>query len=74
ENVEKEAINALNELKKYRDNGLVRQKLKELKEVAQSDKNILPIMIETVESYATIQEICDILRDVFGEYQSPKTI
>ncbi|MBD3227125.1 MAG: methylmalonyl-CoA mutase [Candidatus Lokiarchaeota archaeon] len=74
ESVEDKAIEALNQLKKSRDNDLVERKLKKLKEVAQSDKNIMPMMIETVKSYATIQEICDVLREVFGEYQSPKTI
>jgi len=29
-------------------------------------------MIETVKTYATVQEICDVLREVFGEYQSPQ--
>ena len=47
-------------------------KLNELKKVAQSSENIMPIMIETVKTYATIQEICDVLRDVFGEYRSPQ--
>jgi methylmalonyl-CoA mutase N-terminal domain/subunit len=32
----------------------------------------MPIMIETVKSYATTQEISDVLREVFGEYQSPQ--
>ncbi|MHA1309562.1 MAG: acyl-CoA mutase large subunit family protein [Candidatus Helarchaeota archaeon] len=72
--IEKRAIESLNELKRNRDESLVEKNLKKLKEIAQSDENIMPIMIETVKSYATIEEICNILREVFGEYQGPKTI
>jgi methylmalonyl-CoA mutase N-terminal domain/subunit len=32
----------------------------------------MPVMIETVKTYATIQEICDVLREIFGEYDSPQ--
>ncbi|MFW9877557.1 MAG: methylmalonyl-CoA mutase, partial [Candidatus Thorarchaeota archaeon] len=72
EDSEKRIIEAINELKKSRDEKLVRQKLNDLRKIAQSSENIMPIMIEVVKSYATIQEICDILRDVFGEYESPQ--
>ncbi|HUX98860.1 MAG TPA: methylmalonyl-CoA mutase family protein [Candidatus Deferrimicrobium sp.] len=71
QNVEKRAIESLQELKQSRDESLVQEKLKELKRVAQSTENIMPIMIEAVKSYATIQEICDILREVFGVYKAP---
>lgn len=69
---EKKIVVSLNELRKTRDEGLIQEKLAELKKIAQSTKNIIPIMIETVKTYATIQEICDALREVFGEYQSPQ--
>ncbi|MHA1275815.1 MAG: acyl-CoA mutase large subunit family protein [Candidatus Helarchaeota archaeon] len=69
--VEQHTIKVLNELRKNRDNSLVKTKLSELHKVAESNENIMPIMIETVKSYATIQEICDILRDVFGVYKAP---
>ena len=63
---------ALKNLKEHRNENLVKEKLNQLKEVANSSENIMPIMIETVKTYATVQEICDVLRDVFGEYQSPQ--
>ena len=63
---------ALKNLKEVRNENLVREKLEELKKVAESSENIMPIMIETVKSYATTQEISDVLREVFGEYQSPQ--
>jgi methylmalonyl-CoA mutase N-terminal domain/subunit len=69
---ENSIIEALKNLKQHRNESLVKEKLNQLKEVANSSENIMPIMIETVKTYATIQEICDILREVFGQYQSPQ--
>ncbi|MFX0058330.1 MAG: methylmalonyl-CoA mutase [Candidatus Hodarchaeota archaeon] len=67
---ERRIIDSLKVLKKIRNEKSVKEKLQELKQVAESSVNIMPVMIETVKAYATIQEICDILREVFGEYQS----
>ena len=69
---EQKIISSLGELKKSRDETLVETKLAELKKVAESAKNIMPIMIEVVKTYATIEEICSVLREVFGEYKSPQ--
>jgi methylmalonyl-CoA mutase N-terminal domain/subunit len=70
--IEKEIIENLNSLKEKRDNKMVLEKLEELSEVARSSENIMPIIIELVKNYATVQEICDILREIFGVYQSPE--
>lgn len=69
---EHKIIVSLQDLKKNRNNMLVKENLNELKKVAQSSDNIMPIMIETVKNYATIEEICNVLREAFGEYQSPQ--
>jgi methylmalonyl-CoA mutase N-terminal domain/subunit len=69
---EDKIISSLNDLKTNRDENLVKEKLNLLKNIANSSENIMPIMIETVKTYATIQEICDVLREAFGEYQSPQ--
>jgi methylmalonyl-CoA mutase N-terminal domain/subunit len=69
---EKRIKESLKNLKEVRNENLVREKLEELKRVAESSENIMPIMIETVKTYATTQEISDVLREVFGEYQSPQ--
>lgn len=71
--IEKKVIKSLNDLKNQRDNKLIQEKLKELKKVAKSSDNIMPIVIELVRVYATVQEICDVLREVFGVYKSPVT-
>jgi len=67
---EQKIISSLSELKKNRNENQVKAKLAELKEVAKTSKNIMPIMIEVVKTYATIEEICGVLREVFGEYRS----
>ena len=69
---EQKILNLLKELKETRDEELVKDQLNKLKSVVKSSKNIMPTMIETVKSYATIQEICDVIREVFGEYKSPQ--
>ncbi len=64
--MQKEKIRAL---KDDRDNKKVEDDLKALKEAASGDENLMPYIIEAVKSYSTLGEICDVLRDVFGEYQ-----
>jgi methylmalonyl-CoA mutase N-terminal domain/subunit len=65
-------INSMIELKATRDEELVNENLAKLRIVAHSSENLMPIILKTVKSYATIQEICDVLREVFGEYESPQ--
>lgn len=61
--------NKLKKIKEERDNGIVAQKLEHLKSVARSDDNIMPAMIEAVKAQATLGEISDALREVFGEFK-----
>ncbi len=70
ENAEKVQIARLKEIKQNRDNKKVAELLRELqKAAAQEEVNLMPYFIECVKAYATLQEICDTLREVFGEYQ-----
>ena len=69
QSIEQQKIKELEELRKTRDNDQVREYLNRLKEAVKKGENIMPIMIETVKSYATLQEICDVLREIFGEYK-----
>jgi methylmalonyl-CoA mutase N-terminal domain/subunit len=69
EKAEKVQIERLKEVKKSRDSKMVAGLLKKLKgEAAQEEVNLFPTLIECVKTYATVQEICDTLREVFGEY------
>ena len=56
-------------LKAERDNDYVANSLKVLKEKANSDDNLMPYILDSVKAYATLGEICDVLREVFGEYE-----
>lgn len=59
----------LEKLRAERDNNKVDQSLEALKKAAQTDENLMPLIIEAVRNYATLGEICQVLRNVFGEYQ-----
>ena len=69
-----EQMEALARLKAQRDNAAVEQKLAALKAAASGEDNLMPHFLSCVQSYATLGEICDTLRGVFGEYQAPTTI
>jgi len=55
--------------KKERDNGAVKKALAKVKAAAVADDNLMPPILEAVKAYATLQEIADQMRAVFGEYK-----
>lgn len=61
-------------LKQRRNNGQVQESLKKLSEVINTGENLMPQLIETVKSYATIGEICKVMRQQLGEHKSPTHI
>ncbi|GAB6283027.1 MAG: methylmalonyl-CoA mutase family protein [Ignavibacterium sp.] len=67
--VQEEQIKFLNKIKNERDNFLVKNKLSELKNACKEDKNLMSFILDSVRSYATVGEICDTMREVFGEYK-----
>jgi methylmalonyl-CoA mutase N-terminal domain/subunit len=56
-------------LRARRDNGPVRKTLSALERAAEGADNTMPFILDAVRAYATLGEICDALRDVFGSYQ-----
>ncbi len=62
-------IERLKKLKKERDNDKVMTALKKLRESALLGENLIPPIIECVEAYATVGEISDTLREIWGEYR-----
>jgi methylmalonyl-CoA mutase N-terminal domain/subunit len=56
-------------LRARRDNEKVAASLKNIKQATHDEKNIMPFVIEAVENYATLGEIADSLREIYGEYQ-----
>jgi methylmalonyl-CoA mutase N-terminal domain/subunit len=65
-------LDRLAEVKRSRSGDEVRRVLKELQTAAeQPDVNLMPLLVEAVEAYATVGEITGALRDVWGEYRQP---
>jgi methylmalonyl-CoA mutase N-terminal domain/subunit len=67
-------IAKLKQLKAERDNVAVGAAMKNLKKCAQGSDNLMPPIMEAVKCYATLGEICDTLREVFGEYTAVSTL
>ncbi len=66
--MEIEQLESLKAMKGKRDAAAVAASLKELRQVAESGDNLLPIIVSAVKTYATLGEVCGVLREVFGEY------
>jgi methylmalonyl-CoA mutase N-terminal domain/subunit len=56
-------------VRERRDDEAVEQRLDALREAARGDENLMPYIVDAVKAYATTGEVCDAMRDVFGEYQ-----
>ncbi|MGI6678428.1 MAG: acyl-CoA mutase large subunit family protein [Dehalobacterium sp.] len=72
--VEKFQVEKTQKVRAEREQQQVDKCLQELRAAAQTDENLMPVLIKAVKSYATLGEICNILREEFGEYQSVTTI
>ena len=59
----------LEDLKKERDSNAIAEALKSLEQTARGNENLMIPIVDAVKAYATLGEICDVLRGVFGEYQ-----
>lgn len=69
--VEREQIARLSDVKRRRDNKKVAECLKDIKSACQKGDNVMPFCIEAVKNLASVQEICDVYREVYGEYRDP---
>ena len=72
--IERSQIARLNALRAKRDSALAKSSLAELQRRAATSENLLPAILAAVEAYATVGEISDALRRVFGEYQESVVI
>jgi methylmalonyl-CoA mutase N-terminal domain/subunit len=64
-------VRSLESLRRERDNQAVSGALKRLRDAALGDDNLLPPIVQAVKAYATVGEVCGVLREVFGEYKAP---
>jgi len=68
---EKRQLGRLDRIRSQRDQGKWESALSRLKDAAEGDENTMPFIIEAAKADATLGEIADALRDVFGEYKEP---
>jgi methylmalonyl-CoA mutase N-terminal domain/subunit len=64
----------LADIRSQRDNELLQQRLAALRRAAEGTENMMPHILNAVRAYGTLGEICDVLRDVFGEYREQAII
>lgn len=70
----KRQVARLEQLRTERDSAAVGQALDRLRIACQGDENAMPYLIEAVHVYATLSEVTDVMREVFGTYQEPAWI
>jgi methylmalonyl-CoA mutase N-terminal domain/subunit len=73
ESVAKQQLSRLKEIKATRNSLQTKQDLSDLKRAAEDELNLMPYILKCVKSYATLGEIIDTLKEVFGEYEEPIT-
>ncbi len=73
EALEERQIARTQEVKNSRDEKRVKGCLERLGEACSSNDNVMPYLIEAASAYATLQEMCDVFRSVFGVYRDPST-
>ena len=69
--LERKQLEWTSQVKENRDRERVAETLERLGEAAQGDENLMPFIIDAVNTYATEQEICDVFREIFGVYRDP---
>jgi len=74
EEIAERQIARLHQTKKERDNEAVKEALAEVRQAAEGTDNLMPPILKAVKAYASIGEICDVLREVFGEWKGDQLI
>ena len=69
--VETEQVRVLAERKAGRDEAAIAAAIEEMLEAAREDRNMIPAMLDACRAEATLGEICDALREEWGEYREP---
>ncbi|MCZ7608344.1 MAG: methylmalonyl-CoA mutase family protein [Planctomycetota bacterium] len=64
-------VQRLNRVRAQRDNAAVTRLLEAVRVAARQGANVMPAVIDAVEAYASVGEVCGALKDVFGSYREP---
>ena len=67
----KKQVERLDRVRSERDSQAVLKHLEKIRVVAREGRNVMPAVIDAVEAYATVGEVCKALKDVFGSYKEP---
>jgi methylmalonyl-CoA mutase N-terminal domain/subunit len=73
ERVTREQVDRLQQLRSRRDGAAVRRALESVEAAARGTDNLMPPVLEAVKAYATLGEICDVFRNVWGRYREGGT-
>ncbi len=68
EKVEQLQVKKLHKIKAQRDEKKVHENLEKIRKISRTEENLIPSILEAVKTYATLGEICNVLREEFGEY------
>jgi methylmalonyl-CoA mutase N-terminal domain/subunit len=71
EKIGEEQIKRLKDVRRKRDSRAAKKSLDNIKNACKKGENVMPHCIEAVKNLATLQEICDVYREVYGEYRDP---
>jgi methylmalonyl-CoA mutase N-terminal domain/subunit len=71
EKVGEEQIRRLKDIRRRRDNRATKKSLDDIKNACKTGANVMPYCIAAVKNLVTMQEICDVYREVYGEYRDP---
>lgn len=72
--IEKKQVEKLKAFKKKRDSNGINKALEDLKKTAESGESVLPPIIKALKLYATVGDVCNAMKEVFGEYKEPGII
>jgi methylmalonyl-CoA mutase N-terminal domain/subunit len=70
---EKRQLARLKKMREDRDQSKYEQTLDRLRKAAEGEENLMPFIIDAAKAKATLGEICDAMREIFGEYEEPPT-
>ena len=71
---EKRQIDRLNRIRRERDGREAARSLKALESACRDGANVMPRLLDAVNAYCTLGEMCDVMRDVFGVYQEDAVV
>ena len=67
--IERQQIGRVQQLRRERDGARVRETISAVRACARAGRNVMPALIEAVKAYATVGELCAVLREIHGEYE-----